>query len=46
MSIWNIIVAQLCFSQDGVSVSWMFMTCVFVVLWVKLALTRKTQPRA
>ena len=43
MAIWQCIVNQLCFSQDGVSVSWAFVAAIFAGLWIKrVCVSKKT----
>ena len=41
MVIWQLLINQICFSQDGISVSWAFVAAVFAGLWIKKAVTSK-----
>lgn len=41
MPVWQFILNNVCFSMDGISVSWLFVAGIFAVLWIKRVLVSK-----
>lgn len=39
MTVWNFISTHICFSMDGISVSWLFVAGIFALLWLKRIVT-------
>jgi len=39
MTFWEFTSTQICFSMDGISVSWLFVAGVFGCLWLKRIIT-------
>jgi len=39
MTVWEFVSTNICFSMDGISVSWVFVAGVFGLMWLKRIVT-------